>query len=365
MSSNFGKCLEISIFGESHGPLVGVCIDGLTAGCDIDMEYINKQMARRAPGNDPGATQRKEPDIPVIKTGSYRGKTTGAPLMAVIENTNTRSVDYENIELVPRPSHSDYPAYVKYGGHNDIRGGGHFSGRLTACMVFAGALCRSILRDYDITIGGHVYSIGNAYDDKFDMCEVDKDLLNRLSSEYFAVINEDIKVDMQDIIMLAKKDCNSVGGIIEVAVCGIPAGVGFPMFRGVENVISQAVFAVPAVKGIEFGAGFDFSCMTGVSGNDQYKMSCNTVKTMTNNNGGILGGITTGMPIVFRAAVKPTSSIATEQRSVNLATMQNTKLVVKGRHDPCIVPRALPVIESAAAIAVFDLLLENGTIKRC
>ena len=365
MSSTYGTKVKISIFGQSHSEAIGVTLDGLPAGFRIDMEELQMFMDRRAPGKSKYSTPRKEADRPDFLSGLVGDVTCGAPLTAIIRNTNTRSGDYDNIRDIPRPGHADFTAHVKYGGHEDVSGGGHFSGRLTACMVFAGALCRSILRDYDITIGGHVYSIGNAYDDKFDMCEVDKDLLNRLSSEYFAVINEDIKVDMQDIIMLAKKDCNSVGGIIEVAVCGIPAGVGFPMFRGVENVISQAVFAVPAVKGIEFGAGFDFSCMTGVSGNDQYKMSCNTVKTMTNNNGGILGGITTGMPIVFRAAVKPTSSIATEQRSVNLATMQNTKLVVKGRHDPCIVPRALPVIESAAAIAVFDLLLENGTIKRC
>ncbi len=363
MSSNFGKMLEVSIFGESHGPLIGVNIDGLPAGFDIDMEQILTQMSRRAPGNDPSATARKEPDIPIIKTGCYRGKTTGAPLMAVIENTNTHSSDYDNIELVPRPSHADYPAYVKYGGNNDIRGGGHFSGRLTAGLVFAGAVCRQILKRHNITVGGHVYSIGNAYDDKFDPVEVDKDLLEKLSSEYFSVINEDIRTDMQEIISLAKSNCNSVGGIVEVAVCGIPAGVGAPMFRGVEGVISQAVFGVPAVKGIEFGAGFELACMTGTVANDAYKMSHNTVRTTTNNNGGILGGLTTGMPVIFRAAIKPTASISVEQQSVNLSTMQNTKLTVKGRHDPCIVPRALPVIESAAAVALLDLLMESGIIK--
>lgn len=363
MSSNFGKMLQISIFGESHGPVVGVNIDGLPAGRDVDMDYICTQMARRAPGSDPTATMRREKDTPIIKSGCYRGKTTGAPLMAVIENSDIHDSDYDNTELVPRPSHADYPAYVKFGGHNDIRGGGHFSGRLTAGLVFAGAVCRSIMKEHDITVGGHVYSVGGAYDEKFDPCGVDKFLLEKLSSEYFAVINEDIRADMREIIALSKENLDSVGGIVEVAVCGLPAGIGSPMFRGVESVISQAVFGVPAVKGIEFGAGFSFACMAGSAANDQYKMSHNRVMTTTNNNGGILGGLTTGMPLIFRAVVKPTPSISVEQNSVNLSTMQNTKLTVKGRHDPCIVPRALPVIESAASIALFDLLLEDGLLK--
>ena len=357
MGSFFGDKIRISVFGESHGTAMGVIIDGLPAGEEIDMNEVYVQMQRRAPGGDKTATPRKEADFPEVLSGMLNGKTTGAPLAAVIHNTNTRSSDYGNLISSPRPGHADYTAYLKYGGCNDIRGGGHFSGRLTANIVFAGAVARQILKRKGITIAAHIYSIGNAYDAPFEPCGITDELTDKLNKSKFALVNDDCENSMREVVEAARLDGDSVGGIIECIIQGMPKGVGDPMFNGVENVISAVVFGVPAVKGIEFGSGFSGTLKRGSENNDEFYYDENdTIRTYTNNHGGALGGITSGMPIIFRAAVKPTPSVSVEQKTVNLQTGENTTVVVKGRHDPCIVPRAVPVIEAAAAIAVINVL---------
>ena len=359
MSSTFGDKIKISIFGESHGNGIGVVIDGLPAGEKIDLEQVYAQMARRAPGRDKTATPRKESDIPKILSGMLGDTLTGAPLCAVIENTNTRSTDYGNLLTTPRPGHSDYAAFVKYKGANDIRGGGHFSGRITAPIAFAGAVCRQLLEKKGIKIAAHIQSIGGVSDDKFDPAAVSDELMDRLSASSFALINPDIEQAMRDEVEAAKAELDSVGGVIECAVTGVEAGFGEPMFDGVEGVIAKAMFAIPAVKGVEFGAGFEASKMRGSQNNDPFRMENGRVVTETNNCGGILGGITDGMPVVFRAAIKPTPSIAQKQKTVDLQSRENTELEIKGRHDPCIVPRAVPVIEAAAAIALINIIQEE------
>lgn len=356
MSSTFGDKIKISVFGESHGNGIGVVIDGLPAGEKIDLDKVYAQMARRAPGRDKTATARKESDIPNILSGMLGDTLTGAPLCAVIENTNTRSADYGNLLTAPRPGHSDYAAYVKYSGANDIRGGGHFSGRITAPIVFAGAVCRQLLEKKGVKIAAHIKSIGGVNDDSFDPTNIGSELMDRLSGSSFSLINTEAEEKMRAEVESAKAELDSVGGVIECAVTGLGAGFGDPMFDGVEGVIAKAVFGVPAVKGIEFGAGFESARLRGSQNNDPFRMENGKVVTETNNCGGILGGITDGMPIVFRAAIKPTPSIAQRQRTVNLQKAQNAELEIKGRHDPCIVPRAVPVIEAAAAIAIINLI---------
>ena len=356
MSSTWGEKVKISIFGESHGKAIGVVLDGLPAGEEIDLDAVSLQMSRRAPGRDLSSTPRKESDLPQIVSGILNGRTTGAPLCGLIENTNTKSGDYDNLKSVPRPGHSDYTAFLHYKGFNDVRGGGHFSGRLTAPLVFAGAICRQILQRRGILIGAHVSAIGGVKDTAFDPIEISEQLLLNLSSGYFSVINPEIETEMRDKIELARMEQNSVGGIVECAAIGIPAGFGNPMFGGIEPVLSSLLFGIPACKGVEFGSGFGVSDLLGSEDNDPYYYDGETVKAKTNHAGGILGGISTGMPIVFRAAFKPTSSIGLEQDSVNLSTNTNEKLSVHGRHDPCIVPRAVPVVEAAAAIALINIL---------
>lgn len=357
MSSTFGKNIKVSIFGESHGEAIGCVIDGLPHGVELDMEQIKKEMKRRAPGQDKSATPRKEADEPKILSGVLNGKTTGAPLAMIIENTNTRSGDYSNVMTVPRPSHSDYPAYIKYGGDNDIRGGGHFSGRLTAPLVFAGAVAKQILAQKGIFIGSHIKKIGPAEDECFDKNNITPELLEALSNDLFATISNEKELEMRTVIETARLEGNSVGGIIECAAVGVPAGIGGNMFDTVESRLSSALFGIPAVKGVEFGAGFGFADMTGYQANDAYEIKNGDVALKTNNNGGILGGITSGAPIVFSVAIKPTPSISIAQESVNLQTMQNETLVIKGRHDPCIVPRALPVVEGVCALVLLDLMM--------
>ena len=356
MGSVFGNKIKISVFGESHGTAIGVVIDGLPSGERIDMEELAAQMARRAPGGDKTATPRKEADQPQILSGMIGNLTTGAPLAAVIYNTNTRSQDYGNVLSSPRPAHSDYAAFVRYGGHNDIRGGGHFSGRLTANLVFAGGVCRQILKRRGIDIAAHIYSIGDVYDSPFDPLGISDELIDRLNHEKFTLIDRSKEEAMRECVERFRLNGDSIGGIVECIIQGMPAGIGEPMFFGAENIISAAVFGVPAVKGIEFGSGFAGSHMTGSENNDDFYYDGDTVKTYTNNHGGILGGITSGMPIVFRAAVKPTPSISVRQKTVDLTSKENTTITVKGRHDPCIVPRAVPVIESAAAVAVMNMI---------
>lgn len=355
MSSIMGDKIKVSIFGQSHSEAIGCVIDGLPAGIKPDMENILKFMARRAPGNSNLSTSRKEADLPRIISGIVNGVTCGSPLCAVIENTNTRSQDYENLKLLPRPSHSDYPYYIKTNGTNDIRGGGHSSGRLTAPICFAGAIAIQILKDSGINIMSHIYSIHNQKDTPFDLvnlCDCNP------SEKSFPVISDDAGEKMKKIIEAAAENKNSVGGIIECAVTGVPTGTGNPMFAGIENKLSANIFGIPAVKGIEFGRGFSLTEMFGSESNDDFYIDKNDeIKTVTNNQGGILGGMASGMPIVFRIAVKPTPSIGLEQQTVNLKTRKSEKLIIEGRHDPCIVLRAVPVVEAVTALTMLDMIM--------
>ncbi len=354
--SSWGDKVKISIFGESHGKGIGVVIDGLPSGEELNMEEIYMHMARRAPGKDKTATPRLEKDIPEILSGVLDGKTTGAPLCAVIQNTNTRSGDYGNVLSCPRPGHADYTGNIRYKGFNDIRGGGHFSGRLTAPLTFAGSVCRQILERRGIKIAAHIASIGKIYDSRFDSIDIPDELIERLNKTVFGLMDQTKEEEMRALIEDCRLSLDSIGGTIECAVKGLPAGIGSPMFDGMENVISSIVFGIPAIKGIEFGSGFDVAEMRGSENNDAFYYSGDTVKTKTNNHGGILGGITSGMPLIFRVAVKPTPSISREQQTVDLVSHQDTTLSIHGRHDPCIVPRAVPVVESAAAVAILNML---------
>ena len=356
MSSTYGEKIKISVFGESHGGGIGVVIDGLPAGEAIDFDAVLAQMARRAPGRDKTATPRKESDLPRVLSGMLGDVLTGAPLCAVIENTNTRSQDYGDLLAKPRPGHSDYTAYIKYHGANDIRGGGHFSGRITAPLVFAGAVCRQLLERRGIQIAAHIQSVGSIHDKPFDPVAVPSALIKRLSASSFALIDESAEEPVRAEIEAARLAQDSVGGTIECAVTGLPAGVGEPMFDGLEGAIAKAVFGVPAVKGIEFGAGFALAAMRGSRANDAFCYQNGHVVTETNHCGGILGGIANGMPLIFRCAVKPTPSISQPQNTVDLQTGENTVLTIHGRHDPCIVPRAVPVIEAVTALAIINVL---------
>ncbi|RKJ40332.1 chorismate synthase [Acutalibacter sp. 1XD8-33] len=366
MSSSWGERIRVSIFGGSHTKAIGVNIDGLPAGEAIDWEEILKQMSRRAPGQDLTATTRKEEDSPEVLCGLLEGVTTGAPLCAIIKNTSQRSKDYSQLKRLPRPGHADYTAFVKYGGHNDVRGGGHFSGRLTAPLVFAGAIARQMLARRGITVGSHVTHIAacGRDDPRFDPVTVSPELLKRLSESYFPVIDPEVREEMRTAINQARMDQDSVGGLVECAILGMPVGVGNPMFGGTENLIASLVFGIPAVKGIEFGAGFAVADMRGSENNDPFYMEeSGLVRTETNHSGGILGGITNGMPLIFTVALKPTSSISREQDTVNLETGENSKLAVTGRHDPCIVPRGAPAVEAAACLAALELLAQSGMLS--
>lgn len=354
---SWGNKLKLGIFGESHGPAIGAVLEGLPAGEEIDLRQVQKQMSRRAPGHDLSATPRKESDEPEILSGLLEGRTTGAPLCAMIRNTNTHSSDYDLLKKIPRPGHADYPASVRYNGCNDVRGGGRFSGRMTAPLVFAGAVCRQILARRGVTIGAHVFSVHGAEDEPFDAVNIPVSLLEDLSSRYFPTIDRGAEEAMRAQIESARRSLDSVGGVAECAAVGLPAGAGGPLSEGVESSLSSLLFAIPACKGVEFGAGFRTAKMLGSENNDPFYYDGDTVKTRTNRAGGILGGITTGMPLVFRAAFKPTPSIGLEQDSVDLCLRRNAKLAVQGRHDPCIVPRAVPAVEAAAAVALLDLLL--------
>lgn len=356
MSSTYGDKIKISVFGESHGNGIGVVIDGLPAGVKIDMDKVLVQMSRRAPGKDKTATPRLEKDIPKVLSGMLGDTLTGAPLCAVIENTNTKSGDYSNLLACPRPGHSDYTAFVKYSASNDIRGGGHFSGRLTAPIVFAGAVCRQILESKGIKIAAHINSIGTVNDTAFNPVCIEDELIDKLNNSTFALIDESVEEAMRAQVEDARMSLDSIGGTIECAVTGIEAGIGEPMFDGVEGVIAKAVFGVPAIKGIEFGKGFELAQMRGSQSNDPFRYENGNVVTETNNCGGILGGITNGMPVIFRAAVKPTPSISQKQKTVDLQKKENAELEIHGRHDPCIVPRAVPVIEAVTAIAIINLM---------
>ena len=365
MGSTWGDHVKITIFGESHGNGIGVVIDGFPAGHSCDMEFIHSEMARRVPGQSSLTTGRREKDLPEILSGVLEdpdtGKitTTGAPISIVIRNTDTRSGDYENLRSVPRPSHSEYTGKLRYNGFNDIRGGGHFSGRLTAPLVFAGALCKDYLRtSHSVEIGSHIYQVGEVKDSAFDLVSISKQQLRELQQSAFPVLDSESEHRMKETVDQARRNLDSVGGIIECGVAGVPAGLGSPMFRNVESRIASILYGVPAVKGVEFGLGFEIAKKRGSQVNDCYVKNGDRIETRSNNNGGISGGITTGMPIVVRAAIKPTPSIAREQATLNLKTGQEEQLKIHGRHDPCIALRAPVVIESAVAIALLDLYLE-------
>lgn len=357
MSGIWGNKLKLSIFGESHGPCVGITIDGIKSGFKVNPEFIINEMKRRAPGQSKLTTERYEDDEFEILSGIFNGYTTGSPICAIIKNNNTISIDYSELKNKMRPGHSDYGAFIKYNGFNDCRGSGHFSARLTAGLNFAGALSKQILNTNGIIIGAHIKSIEKIEDENFDMVNINDNLLKNLLSKDFPVINESIGAKMQQAILNAKEDQNSVGGIIECAILNAPPGIGEPFFDSVESSISHLAFSIPAVKGIEFGKGFNISKLRGNISNDEMYIENGKIKTKTNNNGGVLGGITNGMPIIYRVALKPSSSISRLQNTVDVSTMENTTLTIKGRHDPCVVLRALPLVESIGAIAILDFIL--------
>ena len=323
--------MNYTIFGESHGSAIGVTITGLPPGLELDWALIDREMARRAPGQSLLTTQRREGDKPRILSGVFEGKTTGTPLCAVIENTDTRSKDYGDLAFCPRPGHGDYAGYVASGGCQDYRGGGHFSGRLTAPLVFAGALAKQLLRERGIAVDAHISMVGG--------------------------VENPSEAQLEAVILAAREAQDSVGGAITCTVTGLPAGYGAPDIDcNVEGIFSRHLFAVPAVKGVAFGAGFGFAAMRGSQANDPFYMDGGQVKTRTNHAGGVNGGITNGMPVTFAVAIRPTPSISREQDTVNLKTGENTKLTIRGRHDPCILPRAVVVIEAAAALAACQVL---------
>ncbi len=353
MSSTIGENIRVSIFGQSHSAAIGVTIDGLPSGFAPDWDEIRAFMARRAPGNSAFATARKEADQFEILSGLADGRFCGAPFAAIIRNTSQKSSDYAPFRDTPRPGHADFTARIRYENFHDAAGGGHFSGRLTAPMCLAGAICLQILREKGVEIGAHILQIGSAFDQKFDPVSPE---IGAILPGALPVLDKNAAEQMAQEILSAKEDGDSVGGVIELAAVGFPAGIGDPMFDGVENQLARAIFGVPAVKGLEFGSGFGCANMRGSAHNDPFILQNGKIATETNNHAGILGGISSGMPIVLRAAIKPTPSIFQPQRSVNMQTMQETELTIAGRHDPCIVPRAVPVLEAAAAIVLADML---------
>ena len=360
MGANFGKNYCISIFGESHGNALGINIDGIPAGTELNFDFISEEMKRRAPGKSELTTSRTEKDEFEILSGFVNDRTTGTPLAMIIRNTNQKSKDYGEIVKKPRPGHADWAGLSRYNGFNDIRGGGHFSGRITAPLVFAGAVAKQILKEKGILIAAHVKSIKDIQDRDFEEKDITQENIDRLRNMILPVLNENIVPDMEKTILKAKEEKNSVGGIVEIMITGIKAGIGDPFFESMESELSRMIFSIPAIKGIEFGAGFNIAKMTGYEANDEmYYDEKGDVKTYTNNNGGITGGITNGMPINFKVAVKPPASIGKKQRTVNIETKKNDFLEIIGRHDPCIVPRIVVVLEAVAAIVVMDRIMET------
>ncbi|MBR4308069.1 MAG: chorismate synthase [Oscillospiraceae bacterium] len=349
MSNTYGSALKLSIFGQSHAPAIGMTLEGLPAGFCPDLEKLQVFLNRRAPGQGAHTTARKEPDVPEFLSGLVNGVVCGAPLCAVIRNTNVRSQDYVNLQESPRPSHADYPARVKYGTAHDGRGGGKYSGRLTAPLCIAGGLCLQLLEERGIRVGAQILQIAGVKNPRFDP----------ISPEIPSAYNVPTE-EMLEAIAQAKAQGDSVGGIVECAATGLPVGLGEPMFDGLENRLAQLLFAIPGVRGVDFGAGFDCASMLGSEHNDCYYVNQDReLRTRSNHAGGVVGGMSTGMPLILRAAFKPTASIAKVQESCSFDGTR-TKLQIQGRHDPCIVPRALPCVEAAMAIALVDTLLEAG-----
>lgn len=362
MASSFGEHLKLTIFGTSHGPSIGMTLEGIPAGLPVDFDKLQAFLNRRAPGQNAWSTGRKEADVPVFESGISGGFTTGEVIVATIANTNVRRSDYEDLRYIPRPGHADFAAWMKYGLDFDMSGGGPFSGRMTAPMCIAGGLCKQWLEAKGIRIGGHILSLGTGghsdpYFDEFSP-ELDQIGLD------FPTIDPAVGKEMQETIAELKAEGDSVGGIIECAITGLPSGIGDALFGGVESHLSQAIYGIPAVKELRFGHDAVSVDMVGSLYNDEYSVEDGKVVFGSNCAGGILGGITTGMPVLFQVGFKPTPSIAKPQRSVNLKTMEEVTIEIKGRHDPCIVPRAVPVVEAAAAIAMYDLILEHLTVEK-
>ena len=358
MSYDLGKNFTVRITGSSHGSCVAAEISGVPEGVALDMAKIESFMARRAPGRSGLTSRRKEDDMPVFESGLTDGVTDGGPVRIVIPNNDARSSDYEKIKDTPRPSHADYTAWVKYSGRMDMAGGGPFSGRMTAPLCAAGAVALQLLEREGVSVGAHLLSVGYEHDDPYPLFP-DRQLLEKASGREIPVISDDAGERFRKVILEAMESGDSVGGVVECAVTGLPAGIGGPMFSGLESALSYAVFGIPGVKGIEFGAGFSASAMRGSSCNDPFVIENGEVKTATNNSGGIQGGITNGMPVVFCTAFKPTPSISLPQRTVSLSKMTAETITIEGRHDPCIAVRAVPVVEAAAAVAVLDMLMEE------
>lgn len=365
MASVFGNVIHLSIFGQSHSPAIGCSLDGLPAGIELDLDALQRFLDRRAPGRSDTATMRREADSPEFIAGITDGRTDGAPLAAIIRNTNTRSEDYAELRRVPRPGHADFPARVKYRNMHDVAGGGHFSGRLTAPLCVAGGVALQALEGYGVRIAAHIANLGpeGIPDEPLNPMEPDPAQLAAIASHELPCIDGDAASRMREAILSARSELDSIGGVVECAAYGMPAGVGDPMFDGIENRIARIAFGIPAVKGVDFGAGFGAAYLKGSENNDAYRMVGGAVRTETNRAGGILGGITTGAPVVWQMAVKPTPSIGRVQRSVDMDEGADTELTVRGRHDPCIVPRAVPVAEAACALALLDALLEDGRFQ--
>lgn len=362
MASVYGNALRLSIFGQSHSPAIGCSIDGLPAGIAVDLDRLQAFLDRRAPGRSATSTARREADAPEFIAGITDGHTNGAPVAAIIRNGNTRSQDYDELRRKPRPGHADWPADVKYRGYQDVAGGGHFSGRLTAPLCVAGGIALQALEARGIRIAAHIASLGPEpiCDTPLDPMKPNRVQLDAILANPLPCVSASAATRMRACILDAKNDLDSVGGIVECVAYGVPAGLGDPMFDGIENRIAKIAFGIPAVKGVEFGAGMAAARLRGSQNNDPYRMDGDAVRPQTNHAGGILGGITTGMPVVWRMAVKPTPSIGQRQQSVDLVARSDAELVVHGRHDPCIVPRAVPVAEAACALALLDALLEDA-----
>lgn len=365
MASSVGHSVRLSIFGQSHSEAIGCVVEGLPAGISVDLDELQAFLARRAPGRSDTSTARREPDRPRILSGLVDGHTCGAPLSAIIENTNTRSQDYEGLRRVPRPGHADYAAYVRYGNHHDVAGGGHFSGRLTAPLCIAGGIALQALEQaLGIRVVAHIAQLGpeRICDERLNDMALDPSQVEAIRANELPCISTGAARAMHKTVLAAKSKLDSVGGVIECVAYGMPAGVGDPMFDGLENRIARIAYGIPAVKGVEFGAGFGAAALLGSQNNDPYRIEDERVVCEKNDAGGILGGISTGMPIVWRAAVKPTPSIGKRQDSVDLGSTSDADLVVHGRHDPCIVPRAVPVVEAACALALLDALVDDGAL---
>lgn len=359
MQSEWGHVLRVTVFGASHEPELGVRIEHLPKGLSIDTQALQAFLNRRASDGGVGKTARREPDRIVIRSGLSDGRTDGTPFVAVIENKNIDSAPYDAYRDVPRPSHIDYPARLRFGEDVDLRGGGHFSGRMTAAYCIAGGIAKQQLERRGVAIAAHLRSVGDVSDVPFDSVHPDPTVLKAVSEKPFPVLDDARGAQMREKIQAVQAQDDSIGGVIECIVTGFPKGVGSPLFCGIDSRLSELLFAVPAMRGVAFGSGFDAANMTGSLHNDPYVLENGTVRTETNFHGGLIGGISTGMPIVFSAAIKPASGIALPQRTLNLKTGEQTELTVRGRHDACIAVRAVPVIEAVAALAMYDILLEE------